>query len=548
MTCIVTKRNLEKHERIQTGEKPYKCRFSGCRKAFTQIGHLQCHERTHTGEKPFQCTFTGCGKAFAQSRDLKAHERMHTGEKPYKCTFLGCESAFSDPASLKRHQPIHTGEKPFKCTFAGCNYTSSRSSSLKLHERIHTGEKPFKCRFSGCLQAFESSSHLKRHERTVHKLDLPARRNRVVVRSGAEDEVLSQCRFCASSVLKEDSIECVKCGEICHFSCASQLSLFVMSAVRAVDFDQFLCDQCFNELDPSSQAKLLFPRSASVVLHHTSVSSDGSCTVLHPHVSPPFTLVLARTHNPTLTGSHRSLGLFLRGRVGTNELVAIISGVIVPEVSSSAVFTRSDGVLLDTSRSPLPSCRIRRSSEFGNCLAEDGKDDDGTPIIEVYALCGIENEELVLWEGRERTKEAVTDEAGEEAELERSECGCEVSTIDVKQEGDVLGGLQENGRQREEGEESVAIGTVKDHNDEETTRKTLHQHPIHNMREDDERTEDAVRCEGDSNTVRLFRPVRPVLSSIWLDSTHCSAEETEGMDAERERWKKKMFETFLGFD
>ncbi|KAK2952967.1 hypothetical protein BLNAU_12143 [Blattamonas nauphoetae] len=357
-------------------------------------------------------------------------------------------------------------------------------------------------------------------------------------------------------------VECVKCGEICHFSCASQLSLFVMSAVRAVDFEcafsnpgdlfsllsQFLCDTCFNEMDPSTRAKLLFPRSASVVLQHSSVSSDGSCTVLHPRVSPPFTLVLARTHHPTLTGSHRSLGLFLRGRVSTNELVTIISGVIVPEVASSAVFTRSDGVHLDTSRSPLPSCRIRRSSEFGNCVAEDGKDDDGTPIIAVYALRGIENEELVLWEGRERTKEAVTDEAGEEPELDRSECGCEVSTVDVKQEGDVLGRLEENEKQREEGEESDALGTVKDHNDEETTRKALHEHPIHTMREDYERAEDAVRQEGDSNTVRPFRPARPILSSIWLDSTNCSAEETEGMDAERERWKKKMFETFLGFD
>jgi uncharacterized Zn-finger protein len=187
----------------ENGEKKiFQCAFEGCSERFARRQACKTHFYNHITTKDVNNGFTCqyCQKCFKVASSLQRHERIHTGDKPFKCEFEGCSKAFSQKEMLKRHNAIHLSldDAPFPCNLCNkkfrqkeplrchinkehaedsetqissficsiCNKSFAHSSGLSRHFLIHSG-KTFSCEI--CGKNFNDKSALKRHGNVHNK-------------------------------------------------------------------------------------------------------------------------------------------------------------------------------------------------------------------------------------------------------------------------------------------------------------------------------------------------------------------------------------------
>ncbi|GFU03803.1 zinc finger protein GLIS3 [Nephila pilipes] len=133
-------RHIEKFHVDQRKREDFSCLWVGCPRKlrpFNARYKLLIHMRVHSGEKPNKCMFMGCDKAFSRLENLKIHFRSHTGERPYHCQYIGCPKAFSNSSDRAKHQRTHQDSKPYYCQEPGCNKRYTDPSSLRKHVKNH---------------------------------------------------------------------------------------------------------------------------------------------------------------------------------------------------------------------------------------------------------------------------------------------------------------------------------------------------------------------------------------------------------------------------
>lgn len=106
---ILSKMDLDLPEASTKKSRPKSFLCSWCPVSFSNNGQLRNHERIHTGERPFRCEYSNCDKTFTRNEELTRHKLIHTKVRPHACSW--CDKSFGRKDHLKKHERTHERRK-----------------------------------------------------------------------------------------------------------------------------------------------------------------------------------------------------------------------------------------------------------------------------------------------------------------------------------------------------------------------------------------------------------------------------------------------------
>jgi len=157
--------NLKIHERIHTGDKPYKCDM--CDKSFTQSSSLSTHKKgVHCSESEPRISCDICKRTYKTTNSLRTHIYLdHKIKDKASLECSACSKTFSTSQNLLRHmREVHEKVKLVSCEI--CHKNFSNKWVLTQHMAVHTGKKAFKC--DVCEKAFTQISSMNVHKKKYH--------------------------------------------------------------------------------------------------------------------------------------------------------------------------------------------------------------------------------------------------------------------------------------------------------------------------------------------------------------------------------------------